>query len=867
MVTEIFDWNDLQAVSNDLTGDYLLANDLDENTAGYTTNFTPLGDQKFGDRGQTPFSGTFDGQSNIIYDLRLESVASGNGLFGGNTGTIENLGLSDFFIDTSNSAAGMVRENRGIIRNCFSIGIFENSISFGAICDENYGSDTSNPVIIEDCYGIVSSPTTSTNSAGILDDNEAIWGSDEPNVVVERSYGVIQVPVEGTDTAPLVGENKGGEALLDEDGNDAIIRDSYGDIELDYPPVVQDNVDGQDEDNGTGVGGDAILDNVQGLTTSEMTGSSASSNMSALDFTNYFTTSSEYPVLSSFDTTAQVNSQQRNILSDAFEDVTIDSINSPITEGETLTVDYTVTNTGELESADVNIELTAGGQVRDSEQLSLLPGESSTSSLNWNTQTGDNSIDTISVSSNDETESQSVTIETDSVYNVNITSTNSPITVGETLDVTADINNTGSSGDTKTVELVAGGVVRDSKSVAVSSGSTVTETFNWTTQQGDDDISLVTIQSEDDEDSSSVEINQEAFFDIVIEETNSPIFAGADFQADVTIQNTGGGQDQQTIELLVDSVVEDSVTRTLDGGVSTTETLTWSTSSTDSGTYNGVVQSNDDSESFTIEVSDSGVSVTIDSTNSPVSVGETLSVDFTIENTTTTTKQTEVELIADGIERDNLYYELSSGQSLSNTLTWNTERGDHTISSITVTSVDDNKSENVTIQSDIFDLNITSTNSPVSKTEVVDVTFDVTNTGDIQGNQTVKLFIDGSEQDGENLSLTPSSSQSVTLSWNTTDSTPAGTYEAEVRSLDDIDLQNVDVQSKVFFDISIQSTNSPIGENDSFEVTYSVENTGIETGEKKAVFEVDGEVLDVETYNLNAGNSTQKTITFDPDNI
>lgn len=867
MATEIFDWNDLQAVSNDLTGDYLLANNLDENTAGYTTNFTPLGDERFGDRGETPFSGTFDGQSNVIYDLQLESVSSGNGLFGANTGTIENLGLSDFFIDTLESAGGIVHENRGIIRNCFSIGIVGKPLSFGAICNDNYGSETPNPVIIEDCYGVVSSAKSTSNIGGVASGNRAKNGTENPDVVVEQSYGVIHLARGSIDSAPVVSNNDGGDALLDDDGNDAIVRDSYGDVELDYPPPVQNNTDGEDETDGTGVGGDAILDNVQGLTTSEMTGSSASSNMSALDFTNYFTTSSEYPVLSSFDATTQVNSQQRNILSDAFEDVTINSTNSPITEGQTLTVDYTVTNTGEQETGVFNIELSAGGQVRDSEQLSLLPGESSTSSLNWTTQSGDDSIDTISVSSNDETESQSVTIETDSVYNVNITSTNSPITVGETLDVTADINNTGSSGDTKTVELVAGGVVRDSKSVAVSSGSTVTETFSWTTQQGDDDISLVTIQSEDDEDSSSVEINQEAFFDIVIEETNSPIFAGADFQADVTIQNTGGGQDQQTIELLVDSVVEDSVTRTLDGGVSTTETLTWSTSSTDSGTYNGVVQSNDDSESFTIEVSDSGVSVTIDSTNSPVSVGETLSVDFTIENTTTTTKQTEVELIADGIERDNLYYELSSGQSLSNTLTWDTERGDHTISSITVTSVDDNKSQNVTIQSDIFDLNITSTNSPVSKTEVVDVTFDVTNTGDIQGNQTVKLFIDGSEQDGENLSLNPSSSQSVTLSWNTTDSTVAGTYEAEVRSLDDVDLQNVDVQSKVFFDISIQSTNSPIGENDSFEVTYSVENTGIETGEKKAVFEVDGEVLDVDTYNLNAGSSTQKTITFDPDNI
>jgi len=58
MVVKIFDWNDLDAVRNDLTGDYQLVNDLDSSTDGYAgigDDFDRIGDEN------NRFTGTFDG--------------------------------------------------------------------------------------------------------------------------------------------------------------------------------------------------------------------------------------------------------------------------------------------------------------------------------------------------------------------------------------------------------------------------------------------------------------------------------------------------------------------------------------------------------------------------------------------------------------------------------------------------------------------------------------------------------------------------------------------------------------------------------------------------------------------------------------
>jgi len=93
----IADWNDLASVGTDeenfpSNGDYVLANDLDQNTAGYedviqADGFAPL----------SAFTGEFDGQGNTIAELKIGTDSGRAGLFaraGGNA-TIKNVRFSN----------------------------------------------------------------------------------------------------------------------------------------------------------------------------------------------------------------------------------------------------------------------------------------------------------------------------------------------------------------------------------------------------------------------------------------------------------------------------------------------------------------------------------------------------------------------------------------------------------------------------------------------------------------------------------------------------------------------------------------------------------------------------------------------------
>ena len=74
--TEIEDWHDLDAIREDLEGDYRLVTDLDEDTSGYYEHvggpdegWNPIA--TIDDHDDPGFTGTFDGNGNDIADLEI----------------------------------------------------------------------------------------------------------------------------------------------------------------------------------------------------------------------------------------------------------------------------------------------------------------------------------------------------------------------------------------------------------------------------------------------------------------------------------------------------------------------------------------------------------------------------------------------------------------------------------------------------------------------------------------------------------------------------------------------------------------------------------------------------------------------------
>jgi len=280
MPTEISDWNDLDNVRNDLNGDYVLVNDLDSDTNGYDgigDDFEPIGFTENEDF-TSEFGGSFDGDGFSISDLVIEIDDEGDegdiGLFASTGGgaVIENVSVGGSVTVTNGGRylGGLVGHHDGsTIQNCVS------HVDVTAVDGE----------IVGGVAGLIQGTVTESYVTGSVVGDEQVGGLVGQNFdTITDSYVIGSV--EGDErVGGLVGRNRdtiqtsyavglvtgntdvGG--LCSDPHDDGSVTDSYWDTEA----TGQDTSDG-----GTG------------LTTAEMQGSEAETNMDGLDFANVWET-------------------------------------------------------------------------------------------------------------------------------------------------------------------------------------------------------------------------------------------------------------------------------------------------------------------------------------------------------------------------------------------------------------------------------------------------------------------------------------------------------------------------------------------------------------------------------------------------
>ena len=164
--TVILTAQQLQAVNDNLAGDYVLGNAID---ASGIANFSPIGDDAGTD---TAFTGDFNGLGYTIANLTIDDASDTDvGLFGqiGAGGTVENLGLTRENITGSADGAdvgGLAGSNSGTIENAYATGTVTGSSAahVGGLVGINSGT-------IEDAYatGAVSGPGA---VGGLVGDND-----------------------------------------------------------------------------------------------------------------------------------------------------------------------------------------------------------------------------------------------------------------------------------------------------------------------------------------------------------------------------------------------------------------------------------------------------------------------------------------------------------------------------------------------------------------------------------------------------------------------------------------------------------------------------------------------------------------------
>ena len=219
---------------------------------------------------------------------------------------------------------------------------------------------------------------------------------------------------------------------------------------------------------------------------------------------------------------------------------------------------------------------------------------------------------------------------------------------------------------------------------------------------GEDESANVTVE-EGETRSRDVELRpQEDFFSVSVEGTNSPLTEGEDIRVDITVTNAGEASGSQAVVVEVPGIGEDAEPINLDGGSSAAVSLGMPTDIGDAGEYTAEVSTNDDTEEveFVVEGRETEMDVSILDTNSPVTEGETLTVEARVSNPSEIPASGTLTAEVDGLGSDTERFSLEAGGEETKGFRIPTEIGDAGEYTVTVSVGDAADSTDVTVEED-----------------------------------------------------------------------------------------------------------------------------------------------------------------------
>jgi hypothetical protein len=397
---------ELQSVQSDLSAHYLLGDNIDASETDMWNSgagFTPIGND--GD----PFEGSFDGQGYYVDELYIDRPNTYDvGFFGRvNSADIKNIGVTNLDIQGDTYVGGLVGQNQDYsdITNSYSRGTVTGNQSVGGLVGVNRGS----------------SDITKSYSRGTVNGNTNLGGLVGENIddsYIKKAYSSGNVSGD-REVGGLVGLNIGSHikksyslsrvtgdinvgGLLGNNYESYTVIDSYWNIEKSTQSTSASSA--------------------TGLTTAEMTGSAAETNMADLDFISVWSTvlasdidssSDSYPII-------QINDRQSQLVSaDVYEKpptytvyVLVEDSEGTEISGAKVDIDGTYGATQEIEAGTYTI--TANAESYDTLNKDLtVDGEDKTVTFTLSESTY--TVDVL-VEDSEGTEISGATVEIDGTY-------------------------------------------------------------------------------------------------------------------------------------------------------------------------------------------------------------------------------------------------------------------------------------------------------------------------------------------------------------------------------------------------------------------------------------------------------------------
>ena len=237
---EIDDWNGLNDVRENVDGDYVLVNDLDEDTAGYDDHvatqeggFEPIGNE-------SAFTGTFDGNGNEIANIVIDRPDEESvGLFGtADDAVIEDVVITDAEVTGESDVGTTVGTAEGStsVETVTASGTVEGS-------DDEIGGivgQSRNAVVVSDADSAVDL-TGRDDVGGVVGEND-----DEATIRNSVASGTVEWRPDGAEIS--FGTSLGG-IVGDNDSADATVEDCRSEADVN----VLDNYEWDEESDENGV--------------------------------------------------------------------------------------------------------------------------------------------------------------------------------------------------------------------------------------------------------------------------------------------------------------------------------------------------------------------------------------------------------------------------------------------------------------------------------------------------------------------------------------------------------------------------------------------------------------------------------------
>lgn len=286
--------SELQAMEKDLDAHYELGSDINANkttTWDGGAGFDPVGNDS------TEFAGSFDGRLYTISQLTIQRPSANDiGLFGNieEGVVIQQVRLLDVRIHGNNNVGGAVGslETGSVVRNVSTSGDVQGADDVGGVVGQNYRQS----IVTQSVSNATINASAPNSRAG------GLVGGNYRGSAINQSYATGQVTANRA--GGIVGENYNNSSVSavyttgavhgqqDEGGilgfnfKNSIVSDSYW------------NTETTNQSTGIDASDTSIPASVVGLTTSELIGSNAKSNMPALAFGSAWQTQSgDYPIL------------------------------------------------------------------------------------------------------------------------------------------------------------------------------------------------------------------------------------------------------------------------------------------------------------------------------------------------------------------------------------------------------------------------------------------------------------------------------------------------------------------------------------------------------------------------------------------